>query len=68
MTKAQRSFLWFYVGLLLLCAVLMLGAEAFGPITGQTVLPVAADGFKTTLGALLGSISIMLTGREGKAQ
>jgi hypothetical protein len=60
MTKPQKHFLYFYVGLLLVCIALMLMAEGFGPITGQTVLPIAADGFKTVLGALLGAISAML--------
>jgi hypothetical protein len=60
MTKAQRMFLYFYGSLLIICILLMLVAEAFGPVTGQTVLPVAADGFKTVLGALLGALSAML--------
>jgi hypothetical protein len=60
MTKMQRTFLYAYGCLLVICIVLMLAAEAFGPITGQTVLPIAADGFKTVLGALLGALSAML--------
>ena len=61
MKSSQGYFVALYVGLLLLCA------EPDDPIQLPTnpsvrlsLLPISSDGFKTVLGALLGSISVVL--------
>lgn len=60
MTKTQIRFIIAYGALLLTCIVLMVGSEVLGPATREQILPVATDGFKTVLGALIGALSSML--------
>lgn len=60
MNSAQRTFLGAYLLLLFVCGGLLLLSEVFGPAVRQAVIPVASDGFKTTLGAVLGALSVML--------
>jgi hypothetical protein len=38
----------------------MLTSEFLGPATREQLLPVATDGFKMVLGALIGALSSML--------
>ena len=64
MNATQRFSLGVFIGLLLLCASLMVGANFLGAITRESVLPIATDGFKTVLGALVGVLSTFLGGRR----
>ena len=59
MTKNQKLFLQAYGILLITCIILMLMANFLDPVTREVVLPVAADGFKIVLGALIGALSSM---------
>ena len=65
MTPSQGYFIALYVGLLLLCMTFLVLSDFLSPTVRAAVLPVTSDGFKTVLGALLGSISVML-GQERK--
>jgi hypothetical protein len=64
MSPSQRFFLALYVGLLLLCAALLVISNFLDPTVRSTLLPISSDGFKTVLGALLGAISVMLGNRS----
>jgi hypothetical protein len=63
MSRAQCFFLGLYVFLLLLCVCLMVVSDSLSPTVRASLLPVSSDGFKTTLGALLGALSVLL-GKE----
>jgi hypothetical protein len=66
MTSVQKSALGVYGVLLLICVGLIVGADFLGPTVRTSVLPIATDGFKTVLGALIGAISTLLgVGRSG---
>jgi hypothetical protein len=60
MTPSQRFFVALYVVLLLMCSVLIVISDFLSPTVRASLLPIASDGFKTVLGALLGAISVML--------
>ena len=60
MTKNQTRFLGAYGILLIICIVLMVSSEFLSPVIREAILPVASDGFKMVLGALIGAISSML--------
>jgi hypothetical protein len=59
-TKGQRIIIAIYVGVLVLCAALLVAAEFVGPVTRQSLLPLASEGFKTVLAALVGALSTLL--------
>jgi len=66
MNKTQVVVLISYVALLVVCAsILIMGAniDSFDP--QKELIQVGKDGFKTVLGALLGSMS-MLIGRGAR--
>ena len=67
MSQQQRIALGIYVGLLVLCVGLMIGAEFLGPTVRASLLPVAVDGFKMVLAALVGAISALLGIKDAKA-
>ena len=60
MNPSQQLFVAIYVGLLLVCAALIVVSDFLSPTVRISLLPIASDGFKTVLGALLGAISVML--------
>jgi hypothetical protein len=60
----QATILGMYCALLLLCAALIFGADIAGPTVRLSVTPIAADGFKTILGALLGSMSMLMGAKK----
>lgn len=60
MTKTQTRFITAYAVLLFVCILLMLATEMLGPTGREQILPVATDGFKMVLGALIGALSSML--------
>lgn len=64
MSSAQWTILAIFLGLILLCSGLLIASQFLGPVTREQILPVASDGFKTVLGALVGALSAMLTGRR----
>jgi hypothetical protein len=65
-SQQQRIALGVYVGLLLLCVVLIVGAEFLGPTVRASLLPIAVEGFKMVLAALVGAISALLGIRDAK--
>jgi hypothetical protein len=64
MPPSQRSVIALYFALLLICVALMLGSNLLRPVVSETVLPLAGDGFKTVLGALVGALSVMVGERR----
>ena len=65
LTRFQKSILLIYFALLLTCIALLVGSEFLGPATRKEVLPIAADGFKLVLGALIGTLSTLVSSRKG---
>ena len=64
MPPSQRAVIALYFVLLLICVALMLGSDLLRPVVSTTVLPLAGDGFKTVLGALIGALSVMVGERR----
>jgi hypothetical protein len=64
MSTAQMVVLGAYFVLLILCIGMFVGAEFAGPTMRETIGPLASEGFKTVLGALIGSLSILLGGKK----
>jgi hypothetical protein len=64
LSSSQRILVGLYVGLLILCAALIVVADSLSPSVRAALVPVSADGFKTVLGALLGAMSVILGGRQ----
>lgn len=62
MTRSQKQFLFAYALLLSLCVVLLGASQFMSPVVRGDVLPIAADGFKTVLGATIGALSAMIGG------
>jgi len=67
MSRQQKIALAIYINLLLLCVVLIVLAEFLGPAVRASLLPVAVEGFKIVLAALVGALSAMLGIRDVKA-
>jgi hypothetical protein len=69
MTPVQKSALLVYFLLLLICGALIIGSDFLGPAVRTSLLPVATEGFKLVLAALVGAISTVLgTGATAKRQ
>ena len=49
--------MYFYATLLTSCALLMIISDFLGPTARESILSVAPDGFKTVLGAIIGTLS-----------
>lgn len=49
-----------YFLLLCLCAALVVGSEFLGATVRSNLLPIASDGFKLVLGALVGALSALM--------
>jgi hypothetical protein len=64
MSTTQIVILAAYFVLLVLCVGMLVGAEFVGPTVRETMGPLASEGFKTVLGALVGSLSILLGGKK----
>jgi hypothetical protein len=60
MSTTQKWLLLLYVCLLLSCATMIFASELLNPVVRQAILPIATDGFKTVLGALLGALSVLM--------
>lgn len=60
MTATQRLCITLYFTLLVLTILLLIGANFMNPLVRESILPISSDAFKTVLGALLGSISVLL--------
>lgn len=59
-SKRERTILLLYFLILGLCGLAFVIADSLSPTSQDTLLPYAGDGFKITLGALLGALSAML--------
>jgi hypothetical protein len=65
MSSVQKAALFVYFILLLICVALMIGAEFLGPTVRTSILPIATEGFKIVLAALVGAVSAILgTGKS----
>lgn len=53
----QKIVLAIFGALLILCAALIVAAEFLGPTVRSSLLPVASEGFKIVLGAMVGALS-----------
>ena len=62
MTAVQKSALIVYFVLLLLCVALIISAQFLDPVVRTSLLPIASDGFKIVLAALIGAVSAVLGG------
>ena len=60
MTGQQKVALSIFGGLLILCGALIISADFMGPIVRSSLLPVASEGFKIILGAMVGALSAIL--------
>jgi hypothetical protein len=60
MTGIQKVALIIYASLLAVCVGLIVGAEFLGPTVRSSLLPVATEGFKLVLAALIGATSTLL--------
>jgi hypothetical protein len=61
MSDLQKIAISIGIGLLVICIALIILSDAvFGPVARAAVLPVATEGFKTVLAALVGAVSVML--------
>ena len=67
MARAHRLAIFLYLTLLALCVCLIVISDQLGPSTAATLLPVATDGFKTVLGALVGALSAILGVKSASA-
>lgn len=65
MSIPQKVALTIYLALLLLCGLLIVGSEFLGPTVRAATLPVAIEGFKIVLAALVGAISALLGVKNG---
>ncbi len=59
MTRQQKAFLMVYFVLLIICAGLLILSNYLDFEVRDVLLPIAADGFKLVLGAIIGTISAM---------
>lgn len=60
MTNKQVAFISVYLILLLICGGLLVGSNYLDFESRDVVMPIAADGFKLVLGAMIGALSAML--------
>lgn len=61
MNSAQKTAVVIFFALLCVCiALIALSDLVFGPVARAAVLPVATDGFKMVLGAIVGAASALL--------
>lgn len=60
MSNKQTGFLAVYFILLFICIGLLIGCNYTSLAVRDAILPIAADGFKLVLGAIVGTLSAML--------
>ena len=60
MSTRQLIAVSMFMSLVLLCTGLFIVADFVGPSVRETLKTVAADGFKTALGALVGALSVLV--------
>lgn len=61
MNIAQVAIISIYLFVLILCAALIVGADFLGPSVRNSLLPVASEGFKVVIGALIGTLSALVS-------
>jgi hypothetical protein len=62
MTSIQKAALAIYGALLATCIGLIILADFLGPTVRASLLPLATEGFKLVLAALIGAVSTLLGG------
>ncbi len=65
MTSTQKLAVGIFLLLLFLCGGLLIAAEFLGPTVREALLPIAGDGFKVVIGALVGALSAILGVQKG---
>ena len=63
MTSAQRVAISIYTVILATCLAMLLLSDFVNPSTREVMLPLSSDGFKMSVGALVGVASVMF-GKE----
>lgn len=64
MNSVQKVALSIYFALLVICVALIICADFLGPTVRTSLLPVATEGFKVVLAALVGAVSAVLGGKN----
>jgi hypothetical protein len=64
MARRQWIAISFYIALILMCGGLLLISDFVGPAVRSSVLPVAAEGFRTALAAFVGALSVVMGGAK----
>lgn len=60
MNKTQAIAIGIYFVLLLLCTVLLIVSNSLSLTVRDAILPLASDGFKLVIGALIGAVSAVI--------
>lgn len=60
MSSIQRAALAIYFVMLIICILLVVSSEYLGPTVRGALLPVATEGIKLVLAALIGAVSAIL--------
>lgn len=60
MNKTQAIAIGIYFVLLLLCTVLLIISNSLSLTVRDAILPLASDGFKLVIGALIGAVSAVI--------
>ncbi|MER8650947.1 hypothetical protein [Mesorhizobium sp. M0586] len=66
--QRRSAVIALYFALLCLCAALIIGSEFLGATVRANLLPIASDGFKLVLGALVGALSALMGIKESGEQ
>lgn len=62
MSTAQKAAVGLYGSLIVLCVGLLLISNSLSPTVRETILPVAGEGLKTLIAALIGFASALAGG------
>lgn len=58
--RRQAIAIGLYLTVILFCAALLLVANFVDPAVRDSLLPIAADGFRTALAAFVGALSVLM--------
>ena len=60
MNKTQAIAIGIYFALLILCTVLLIVSNSLSITVRDAIIPLASDGFKLVIGALIGAVSAVI--------
>lgn len=64
MGRRQRNVMIVFFLLLVMCVGLMVAADFLGPASRASIAPVASEGFKVVLAAMVGALSATLGSKD----